>query len=73
MQTYVFYMLYTTDNFLADVGGYLGLFLGLSCFGLIELAETAAIWHAEKKKKKRDGSVRDIRDDDDDDDAFCWN
>ena len=30
-------MLYTGSDFLADIGGYLGLFLGLSVFGLVEL------------------------------------
>ena len=30
-------MLYTGSNLVADIGGYLGLFLGLSLYGCVEL------------------------------------
>ena len=32
-------MLYTGSDLVADIGGYLGLFLGLSIFGLVETIE----------------------------------
>ena len=37
---------------IADIGGYLGLFLGLSVFGLVELIEKAI------KENKNEGGLR---------------
>lgn len=34
-----YHILYSVSNLIADIGGYLGLFLGLSCFGLVEMLE----------------------------------
>ena len=45
-----FHVLYNGTSLLADVGGYLGLFLGLSIFGLFELAEKAVAVVAAKKE-----------------------
>ena len=43
---------------MADIGGYLGLFLGLSAFGLVELLEQALTERkreeSERKKKETD-------------------
>ncbi len=32
-------MLYTGSDLVADIGGYLGLFLGLSAFGIVQILE----------------------------------
>ena len=34
---YTYHQLYTGSDLVADIGGYLGLFLGLSIFGLVGL------------------------------------
>ena len=34
---YTYHRLYTGSDLVADIGGYLGLFLGLSIFGLVGL------------------------------------
>jgi hypothetical protein len=39
VKEYSYYILYSGSQLVADVGGYLGLFLGLSAFGLVELLE----------------------------------
>lgn len=57
-KVYVFQTVYTMDHLLADVGGYLGLFLGLSCFGLVELLETAVNFHARTASKRKMAVVR---------------
>ena len=38
-QVFNYHILYSASNLIADIGGYLGLFLGLSCFGLVEMLE----------------------------------
>ena len=45
-------MLYTGNDLIADVGGYLGLFLGFSVFGLFEIFEKTF------KKVKSEGGVK---------------
>ena len=52
---FTYHLLYTGTSLLADVGGYLGLFLGLSCFGLFELFEKAL--NARKKYERRKSSM----------------
>ena len=39
MKVFSYHYLYTTKNLLADIGGYLGLFTGLSIFSLVRCAE----------------------------------
>jgi hypothetical protein len=41
VKTYSYFRIYTEDNLVADIGGYLGLFLGLSVFSLFEFLEVA--------------------------------
>lgn len=50
MKIYSYFQIYTEDNLVADIGGYLGLFLGLSVFSLFEILETLI----EKVEKKED-------------------
>ena len=52
-----FHVLYNGTSLLADVGGYLGLFLGLSIFGLFELAEKALAALA----AKNEGTAKRVR------------
>ncbi len=52
---YSYHFLYTGSDFMAGVGGYLGLFLGLSIFGLVELAET--VFKSSKERKKVDERI----------------
>ena len=39
LKVYSYFQVYTSDNLIADIGGYLGLFLGLSVFSLFEIIE----------------------------------
>lgn len=50
MKIYSYFQIYTEDNLVADIGGYLGLFLGLSVFSLFEILETIV----EKVEKKEE-------------------
>ena len=45
-------MIYTGNDLVADIGGYLGLFLGFSVFGLFEMFEKTY------KKVKSEGGVK---------------
>jgi hypothetical protein len=50
-------MLYTGSNLIADIGGYLGLFLGLSLFGCVELLEKVITKLETKKEPRRNISA----------------
>ena len=41
VKIYSYFRIYTEDNLIADIGGYLGLFLGLSVYSLFEFLEGA--------------------------------
>ena len=41
-------MIYDIDNFIADVGGYLGLLLGQSIYGIYEIFTRCAMARAAK-------------------------
>ena len=53
-----YFLIYNANDLLADIGGYLGLFLGLSCFGIVELfgklfsSSPADVNRSEKKIKE---------------------
>ena len=49
MKTFTYHILYSGTDLIADIGGYLGLFLGLSVFGIVELFSSMV---KEKKMKK---------------------
>ena len=49
MKTYSYHVLYSGTDLIADIGGYLGLFLGMSVFGIISLF--SQLIHEEKPKK----------------------
>ena len=52
MKIYSYFRIYTEDNLVADIGGYLGLFLGLSVFSLFEFLEVA-INNLDKKEDEK--------------------
>ena len=47
-----YFLIYSSDDLLADIGGYLGLFLGLSCFGIVELFEKLFSSTSDESKQK---------------------
>lgn len=49
---FAYYPLYTATSMFGDIGGYLGLMLGLSVFSLADLAELVGSVSKERKKKK---------------------
>ena len=49
MKTYSYHILYSGTDLIADIGGYLGLFLGMSVFGIISIF--SQFIHEEKPKK----------------------
>ena len=49
MKTYSYHILYSGTDLIADIGGYLGLFLGMSVFGIISIF--SQFLHEEKPKK----------------------
>ena len=55
-RTLQYLMLYTTSDFIAAVGGNLGLFLGLSLFGLVDLLQCYLL---ERRNVVIDGSEED--------------
>ena len=52
VKIYSYFRIYTEDNLVADIGGYLGLFLGLSVFSLFEFLEVA-INNLDKKEDEK--------------------
>ncbi len=54
MKVYHSHYLYTGSNLLADTGGYLGLFLGLSLFSLVEILENVVKTKKNNKKARDD-------------------
>ena len=49
LKTYSYHILYSGTDLIADIGGYMGLFLGMSVFGIISLF--SQLIHEEKPKK----------------------
>ena len=47
-------IVYDLDNFFSDFGGFLGLFLGASCFTLVDLVASLIEKFFEKKREKKD-------------------
>ena len=54
VKIYSYFQIYTGDNLVADIGGYLGLFLGLSVYSLFELIESVL----NKLDKKEDQKTK---------------
>jgi hypothetical protein len=59
VKIYSYFQLYTSDNLLADIGGYLGLFLGLSVYSLFEVIE-AILERLEKREDNKMKSKNDV-------------
>ena len=53
VKLYTYHYLYDGTDFLADVGGYLGLFLGFSVFTLVEAVEKYLAIVGKRKDKKQ--------------------
>ncbi len=50
VKIYTYHVLYTGTDLVADIGGYLGLFLGFSIFGLVEILERVFLGKKVKKE-----------------------
>ncbi len=59
MKIYSYFQIYTEDNLVADIGGYLGLFLGLSVYSIFEIFETMlnSLDKKEDKKKEQQNGI----------------
>jgi hypothetical protein len=59
VKIYSYFQIYTEDNLVADIGGYLGLFLGLSVFSIFEIFETMlnSLDKKEDKKKEQQNGI----------------
>jgi len=51
VKSYKYHVLHSGNDFVADIGGYMGLFLGLSIFGLVEMLTDFYNWWREIMKK----------------------
>ena len=60
VKIYSYFRIYTEDNLIADIGGYLGLFLGLSVYSLFEFLE-AAIDSLDKGKDKNQNNNKETK------------
>ena len=54
VKIFTYHYLYDGTYFLADVGGYLGLFLGFSVFSLVEIVEKYIEILNKKRKETRE-------------------
>ena len=54
VKIFTYHYLYDGTDFLADVGGYLGLFLGFSVFSLVEIVEKYIEILNKKRKETRE-------------------
>ena len=46
-------LVYDLDNFFADFGGFLGLFLGASCFTIVDVVTSAVERFIDKKRRQK--------------------
>jgi hypothetical protein len=53
VKVFSYHRLYTGSDLIADIGGYLGLFLGLSVFGLVQIFENF-VSDLDKRKEEND-------------------
>ena len=56
VKVYSYHLLYNGHDLVADIGGYLGLFLGMSIFGFVESIEKALL-----RKKTSGGKKRSLK------------
>ncbi len=53
VKMYSYHYLYTWSDFLADLGGYLGLFLGLSVFSVVEILERTTKRRRRRRRREK--------------------